>query len=171
MAKTIVIPTTYGSPVATFWINKDKHVFPTGIEVTVPDEVAAFVTAHANQLEKNKPQVLQGDVDVLFTFEGFNGEHAFPGTSNKNFEDILNALGDRGVEHINILVKSPKTRNVPFRIEKSTSQITTYWLGSGGESESEYSLRIYKAYITASNGLNVVGEPKATVSANIIELT
>ena len=171
MATKVIIPTSYGSPSATFWINDQKYVLPTGVEVTAPDEVALLISQHEAQEKREEPQYLPDVVDVLFSFEGFNGTHAFTGVSNKSFEDILSELGDRGVEHINICVTSPKTRNTPFRLEKSTSQITAYWMGSGGESSSEYGLRIYKAYITASSGFEVTGEPKATISASMIELT
>lgn len=171
MATKIVIPTTYGSPSATFWINDQKHVFPTGVEVTAPDEVALLISQHEAQKKREEPQYLPDVVEVVFSFEGFNGEHAFPGTSNKSFEDIIKELGDRGVEPINICVKTSKTRNMPFRVEKSTAQITAYWLGSGGENSSAYALRIYKACITATSGLEVTGEPIATASAEVIELT
>lgn len=171
MATKIVIPTTYGSPSATFWINDQKHVFPTGVEVTVSDEVATLISQHENQRKREEAQVHPDVVDVLFSFEGFNGEHAFAGTSNKSFEDIIRELGDRGIEHINICVKTSKTRNTPFRVEMSTAQITTYWLGSGGESSDEYALRIYTASITTSSGLSVTGKPKAIISADVIELT
>ena len=171
MATKVIIPTSYGSPSATFSINGNNYVLPTGVETTVPDEVALLISQQEAQKKRERAQVHPDVVDVVFSFDGFNGTHAFPGISNKSFEDILNELGDRSVEHISICVTSNKTRNTPFRIEKSTTQITAYWLGSSGESSGEYGLRVYKAYITNSSGFDVTGEPKATISASAIELT
>lgn len=169
MSKTIIIPTTYGSPTATFWINKDKHVFPTGIEVTVPDEVAAFITAHANQLKKQVPVVLPDVVDVVFTFAGFSGTNSFPGTSNKSLEDILGELGGRGVEHINLLVKNTGgILSAPYRVEIASNQLVALWIGSGGTSGSEYGIRIYSATLTSASGLNITAEPKANILGSVI---
>lgn len=168
MAKTIVIPTTYGSPVATFWINKDKHVFPTGIEVTVPDEVAAFVTAHTNQLKKQSPIVLPDVVDVVFTFKNFSTTNPFPGTTNKSLEDILRELGDRGAENLNIHIISPDVLSTPYRVELSDEQLVACWIGRGGINNDDYWLRVYEVTLTSTNGLNITGVPKANVLGNAI---
>lgn len=169
MATKIVIPTTYGSPSATFWINDQKHVFPTGVEVTVPDEVATLISQHENQRKREEPQYLPDVVDVVFAFAGFSGTNSFPGVSNKSLEDILRELGDRGVEHLNLLVKNTGgIISVPYRVEISSNQIIAYWIGSGGTSGSEYGIRIYSAILTNTSGLNITAEPKANIVGGVI---
>jgi hypothetical protein len=171
MSKTIIIPTTYGSPVATFWINKDKHVFPTGIEVTVPDEVAAFITAYANQLKKQAPVVLPDVVDVVFTFKSFSTTNPFLGTTSKSLEDILKELGDRGSENLNLRIRSPGVLSMPYRVELDAEQLVAHWIGSGGINNDDYWLRVYEVTLTSANGLNITGVPKANVLGNAIKPT
>ena len=64
MATKVIIPTSYGSPSATFWINDQKYVLPTGVEVTAPDEVALLISQHEAQEKREEPQYLPDVVDV-----------------------------------------------------------------------------------------------------------
>jgi hypothetical protein len=43
-----------------------------------------------------------------------------------------------------------------------------YWLDIGGASDTEYRLRLYKATLTSTGGLNVKGEPKARFTGVVI---
>lgn len=170
MATKVIIPTSYGSPSATFWINDQKYVLPTGVEVTAPDEVALLISQHeAQEKGEEPPQYLPDVVDVVFAFAGFSGTNSFPGVSNKSLEDILRELGGRGVEHLNLLVKNTGgIISVPYSVEITSYQIVAYWIGSGGTSGSEYGIRIYTAILTSASGLNITGEPKANLTGTSI---
>lgn len=169
MSKTIIIPTTYGSPVATFWINKDKHVFPTGIEVTVPDEVAVLVSQYENQLKKNKPKALPDVVDVVFTFDGFNATKPFNGTSNKSLKDIVEELGGRDVKHVNLRIQSiGGILSPPYRVEIGSTELSVNWIGRAGVEEGKYGIRLYSATLQMQSGLNVAATPWANLSGEII---
>ena len=165
MATKIVIPTTYGSPSATFWINDQKYVLPTGVEVTAPDEVALLISQHEAQKKREKAQAHPEVVDVVFTFAGFNATEAFPGTSNKTLEEIISELGGRGLECINLrVVNTGGILSIPYRLEMVPNNFTVYFLGSSGT----YGLRLYTAILTSVSGLNIMGEPKANLTGTAI---
>lgn len=169
MATKVIIPTSYGSPSATFWINDQKYVLPTGVEVTAPDEVALLISQHEAREKGEEPQYLPDVVDVVFAFAGFSGTNSFPGVSNKSLEEILRELGGRGVEHLNLLVKNTGgIISVPYRVEITSYQIVAYWIGSGGTSGSEYGIRIYSAILTNTSGMNITAEPKANILGGVI---
>ena len=165
MATKIVIPTTYGSPSATFWINDQKHVFPTGVEVTVPDEVALLISQHQAQEKREEPQYLPDVVDVVFTFDSFSATNSFPGTSNKSYVQIVEELGGRDVQHINVrIINTGGVLSMPYRVEIVPNNFTVYFVGSSGT----YGLRLYTAILTSAGGLNVTGEPKANLTGTAI---
>ena len=170
MATKVIIPTSYGSPSATFWINDQKYVLPTGVEVTAPDEVALLISQHeAREKGEEPPRYLPDVVDVVFAFAGFSGTNSFPGVSNKSLEEILRELGGRGVEHLNLLVKNTGgIISVPYRVEITSYQIVAYWIGSGETSGSEYGIRIYSAILTNTSGMNITAEPKANILGGVI---
>lgn len=166
MATKVIIPTSYGSPSATFWINDQKYVLPTGVEVTAPDEVALLIAQHeAREKGEEPPRYLPDVVDVVFTFAGFNATGTFPGTSNKSLEDIISELGGRGAEHINLrVVNTGGILSMAYRVEIASNQLTVYWLGSSGT----YGLRLYTAVLTSASGLNITGEPKANLTGTSV---
>ncbi len=169
MAKQMIIPTTYGSPSATFWINGKNYVLPTGVEIAVPDAVALLISQHESQKKRERAQVHPDVVDVVFTFAGFNGTESFPGTSNKSFEDIINELGGRGVEHINLRVKNTGgILSAPYRVEIASNQLVACFIGSGGVNGDEFGIRIYIATLTSTSGLNIIAEPKTNLWGELI---
>ena len=170
MATKVIIPTSYGSPSATFWINDQKYVLPTGVEVTAPDEVALLISQHeAREKGEEPPRYLPDVVDVVFTFAGFNASRAFPGTSNKSRENINNELGGRDVEYINVCVKNTGgVLSAPYRVEIDSNKLIAYWIGSGGTSDSDFGIRIYTATLTNTSGLTITGEPKANFAGVVI---
>lgn len=169
MATKVIIPTSYGSPSATFWINDKKHVLPTGVEVTAPDEVALLISQHEAQKKRERAQAHPEVVDVVFTFAGFNATSSFPGTSNKSLEDILNELGGRGVEHISLCVKNTGgILSAPYRVEIDANQLVACFIGSAGVNGDEYGVRIYVVTLTSASGLNIVAEPKTSLWGKII---
>lgn len=169
MSTKVTIPTSYGTPTATFWVNKNKYVLPTGIEVDAPDEVAILITQYENQLKKQKPHVMPDVVDVVFTFTSLDGAHSFHGKSNKSLEDIVKELGGRGTEHINLRIKSPDLISMPYKVEIYANQITARWIGSSSNTEDgKYGLLIYVATLTNASGLDITGAPRASITGSVI---
>lgn len=162
MATKVIIPTSYGSPSATFWINDKKHVLPTGVEVTAPDEVALLISQHEAQKQREKAQVHPDVVDVVLTFDAFSATNKFFGTSNKTLEDIYRELGDRGLESLNLRIKGPNTISMPFRIEKTDTLLVACWTGLNNEN----GIRVYKVTMAFPTGLKVTGEPMLTISGS-----
>ena len=169
MATKVIIPASYGSPSATFWINDQKYVLPTGVEVTAPDEVALLIAQHEAKEKREMPQYLPDVVDVVFTFAGFNATASFPGTSNKSLEDILNELGGRSVECINLRVQNTGgILSAPFRVGIDANRLEVYWIGSSGVSGEEFGIRIYLATLTSTGGLNVSASPMTNLWGELI---
>lgn len=169
MATKVIIPTSYGSPSATFWINDQKHVFPTGVEVTVPDEVALLISQHEAQKKRERAQAHPEVVDVVFTFAGFNATSSFPGTSNKSLEDILNELGGRSVECINLRVQNTGgILSMPYRVEIDSNQLIAYWIGSAGVSDGKYGIRLYTTTLTSTSGMDVTATPWTNIFGDLI---
>lgn len=164
MATKVIIPTSYGSPSATFWINDQKYVLPTGVEVTAPDEVALLIAQHEAQEKREEPQYLPDVVDVVFTFDGFSATNKFQGTSNKTLEDIYRELGDRSFESLNLIIKGPTTISMPFRIEMNDTMLVACWTGLNDEN----GIRVYKATITMQTGVSVTGDPMLTISGSAL---
>lgn len=166
MATKVIIPTSYGSPSATFWINDQKYVLPTGVEVTAPDEVALLIAQHEAQEKRDEPQRYLPDVvDVVFKFDSFSATNNFPGTSNKSYEQIVKELGGREVRYLNVrIVNAGGVLSMPYKVEMVPNNFTVYLLGSAGT----YGLRIYTAILTSTSGLNVTGEPKANLTGTSI---
>ena len=168
MATKVIIPTSYGSPSATFSINGNNYVLPTGVETTVPDEVALLISQHEAQKKRERAQVHPDTVDVVFTFAGFNATGAFSGTSNKSLEDIVKELGGRGIEHVSLRVKSPEMISMPYKIEIYANQLTARWIGSSGSDSNNYGLLIYVATLTNTSGFQVTGAPRASFTGSVI---
>ncbi len=164
MATKVIIPTSYGSPSATFWINDQKYVLPTGVEVTAPDEVALLISQHEAQKKRENPQYLPDVVDVVFTFDSFTASGTFNGKASKKIADISREMGDRGVEVLNLKIVSPETLSMPFRIAKNSYELIVWWIGINAENIT----RVYKATLTAQSDLNVVGVPIATITSAAI---
>lgn len=164
--KTITIP-DYKNPF-TVTINNKEYQYKGGETVEVPDEVASLISQYEVYLKSKKPQLHPEVVDVVFTFAVFHDSQSFQGTSNKTLEDIVGELGDRGVEHLNVRCKGAKILGVPFRVEVKSTEMIVYWLNIGGASDTDYKLRLYKATLTSTGGLNVKGEPKANFTGVVI---
>lgn len=163
MATKVIIPTSYGSPSATFWINDQKYVLPTGVEVTAPDEVALLISQHEAQEEREEPpRYLPDVVDVVFTFDSLNNTEQFQGTANKTFEDIVNELGGRGIERLNIVIKNQDTISIPFRIRMTDTMIVACWIGLYNED----GIRVYKVMKAANSALRATGELMFAMSAS-----
>lgn len=162
MATKVIIPTSYGSPSATFWINDQKYVLPTGVEVTAPDEVALLISQHEAQEKREEPQYLPDVVDVVLTFDAFSATNKFLGTSNKTLEDIYRELGNRGLECLNLRIKGPNTVSMPFRIEKTDTLLVACWTGLNNEN----GIRVYKVTMAFPTGLKVTGEPMLSISGS-----
>ena len=162
MATKVIIPTSYGSPSATFWINDQKYVLPTGVEITAPDEVALLISQHeAREKGEEPPRYLPDVVDVVFTFDSLNNTEQFKGTANKTFEDIVNELGGRGAERLNIVIKNQDTSNIPFRIRMTDTMIVACWIGLYNED----GIRVYKVTKAAKSELRATGELMFSMSA------
>lgn len=162
MATKVIIPTSYGSPSATFWINDQKYVFPTGVEVTAPDEVALLIAQHeAQEKGEEPPRYLPDVVDVVFTFDSLNNTEQFKGTANKTFEDIVNELGGRGIERLNIVIKNQDTSSIPFRIRMTDTMIVACWIGLYNED----GIRVYKVTKATNSELRATGELMFSMAA------
>lgn len=162
MATKVIIPTSYGSPSATFWINNQKYVLPTGVEVTAPDEVALLISQHEAQEKREEPaRYLPDVVDVVFTFDSLSNTEQFKGTANKTFEDIVNELGGRGAERLNIVIKNQDTSNIPFSIRMTDTMIVACWIGLYNED----GIRVYKATKAVNSELRATGELMFSMSA------
>jgi hypothetical protein len=169
MSVKVTIPTSLGAPTATFWINQNKYVLKTGVEIDAPDEVGVLISQYEDYLKSNKPKNLPDVVDVVFTFAGFNGTSSFPGTSNKSLEDIIEELGGRGVEHISLSVKNTGgILGTPYRVEIDSNQLIAYWIGSAGVEEDKYGIRLYTTTLTSTSGTNVTATPMTNIWGNII---
>lgn len=164
MATKVIIPTSYGSPSATFWINDKKHVLPTGVEVTAPDEVALLVAQHQAQEKREEPsRYLPDVVDVVFTFDGLSNTGQFQGTANKTFEDIVNELGGRGVERLNLVIKNQDISSIPFRIRMTDTLIVACWIGLYN---TEDGIRVYKVTKAANSELRATGQLMLSIPAS-----
>ena len=162
MATKVIIPTSYGSPSATFWINDQKYVLPTGVEVTAPDEVALLISQHEAQEKREEPQRYLPDVvDVVFTFDSLNNTEQFKGTANKTFDDIVNELGGRGIERLNIVIKNQDTSSIPFRIRMTDTMLVACWIGLYNED----GIRVYKVTKAANSELRATGELMFSMAA------
>lgn len=169
MATKVTIPTSLGAPTATFWINQNKYVLKTGIEIDAPEEVAALISQYESYLKSNKPKNLPDVVDVVFTFAGFNGTDSFPGTSNKSLEDIVEELGGRGVEHIGLRVKNASgILCIPYRVEIDYNQLIAHWIGITGVDGDKYGIRLYTTTLTRASGINITSTPMTNIWGNII---
>ena len=162
MATKVIIPTSYGSPSATFWINDQKYVLPTGVEVTAPDEVALLIAQHeAREKGEEPPRYLPDVVDVVFTFDSLNNTEQFKGTANKTFEDIVNELGGRGIERLNIVIKNQDTSSIPFRIRMTDTMLVACWIGLYNED----GIRVYKVTKAVNSELRATGELMFSMAA------
>ena len=162
MATKVIIPTSYGSPSATFWINDQKYVLPTGVEVTAPDEVALLISQHeAREKGEEPPRYLPDVVDVVFTFDSLNNTEQFKGTANKTFDDIVNELGGRGIERLNIVIKNQDTSSIPFRIRMTDTMLVACWIGLYNED----GIRVYKVTKAANSELRATGELMFSMAA------
>lgn len=162
MATKVIIPTSYGSPSATFWINDQKYVLPTGVEVTAPDEVALLISQHeAREKGEEPPRYLPDVVDVVFTFDSLNNTEQFKGTANKTFDDIVNELGGRGIERLNIVIKNQDTSSIPFRIRMTDTMLVACWIGLYNED----GIRVYKVTKAVNSELRATGELMFSMSA------
>ena len=162
MATKVIIPTSYGSPSATFWINDQKYVLPTGVEVTAPDEVALLISQHeAREKGEEPPRYLPDVVDVVFTFDSLNNTEQFKGTANKTFEDIVNELGGRGIERLNIVIKNQDTSSIPFRIRMTDTMLVACWIGLYNED----GIRVYKVTKAVNSELRATGELMFSMAA------
>ena len=169
MSVKVTIPTSFGAPTATFWINQNKYVLKTGIEIDAPEEVAILISQYEAYLKSNKPKVIPDVVDVVFTFAGFNGTASFPGTSNKSLEEIVEELDGRGVEHISLRVKNAGgILGTPYRVEIDSNQLIAYWIGSAGVEGGKYGIRLYTTTLTSTSGTNVTATPWTNIWGDII---
>ena len=167
MSKTIKIP-EYKNPF-TVVINNTVYQYGAGENVEVPDEVADLISQYETFLKSNTPQIHPEVVDVVFTFAGFNGTSSFPGTSNKSFEDIIDELGGRGVEHISLRVKNMGgILGAPYRVEIDSNQLIAYWIGSAGVEDGKYGIRLYTTTLTSTSGINVTSTPMTNIWGTII---
>ena len=165
MTTKVIIPTSYGSPSATFSINGNNYVLPTGVETTVPDEVALLISQHEAQKEREEPaRYLPDVVDVVFTFDSFSGTTEFTGTSNKSLADIFKEVGDRGADVINLKIKNQDALGIPFRIRKTDSALIVCWIGL----RNEDGIRVYKGTLSLQSKLIVTGEPMMTIMGDTL---
>ena len=146
---------------ATFWINDQKYVLPTGVEVTAPDEVALLISQHEAREKGEEPRYLPDVVDVVFTFDSLNNTEQFKGTANKTFEDIVNELGGRGIERLNIVIKNQDTSSIPFRIRMTNTMLVACWIGLYNED----GIRVYKVTKAVNSELRATGELMFSMAA------
>ena len=148
--KTITIPKRFGYPTLDIMVNGKVYTVKSGEEITVEDNIAeAIENAIASHMEASLPNGNGGaSVNVIWTLaEG-------GGTSSMTFDEIIEALGSRGAEDLNIVITSEVSGRVsklcPAHVSVSGTEI--YAIAFEGSSSA---LKRWHGKINSAGGRTV----------------
>ena len=148
--KTITIPKHFGYPTLDITINGKEYTVKSGEEIEVEDSIAeAIENAIASHMEASRSNGNGcASVDVIWTLvEG-------GGASSMTFDEIIEALGSRGAEALNIVI----TSEVSGRVSKlcpahvSVSETEIYAIAFEGSSSA---LKRWQGRINSTGGKTI----------------